>query len=65
MIVVPDASAVVAALVGDDAVSRRARDVLSDALLVAPALPFTWWMIPETKGRSREEIELAWQRSTG
>jgi MFS transporter, SP family, arabinose:H+ symporter len=32
------------------------------ALMVAPALLLTWRVIPETKGRSLEEIERSWSR---
>ena len=31
------------------------------AVLVAPALLLTWRLIPETKGRSLEEIERSWK----
>jgi len=31
------------------------------AVLVAPALPVTYWLVPETKNRSLEEIEKSWQ----
>ena len=31
------------------------------AVLVAPALLLTWLLIPETKGRTLEEIERSWQ----
>ncbi|MHB0959784.1 MAG: sugar porter family MFS transporter [Pirellulaceae bacterium] len=34
------------------------------AILVAPALLLTWWLIPETKGRSLEEIERSWKSRT-
>jgi MFS transporter, SP family, arabinose:H+ symporter len=37
------------------------RTFLLFALLVFPALLLTWLLIPETKGRSLEEIERSWQ----